>query len=122
MTTREKLELKKVMDQHNADALAELKRMDEEVAKRRAKMNPAIGGWRVEKVKRTRAELAEIEARMRKPLTRAERKKRDFDREVLRRAYELDARDYAPSPWQQQFEIGMALIHIWRHRKKIVTA
>ena len=121
MTIREKLELMKVMDEHNANAIAALKEMDEEIARRRAKMNVPIG-WRVEKVKRTPSELAEIEARIRKPLTRQERKKRDHDREVLRRAHELNARDFAPSPIQQQFEIGMALIHIWRNRKKIITA
>ena len=122
MTTREKLELKKVMDEHNANAIAALKELDEEVARKRAKMNPAIGGWKVQKVQHTRAELAEIEARMSRPLTRAERKKRDHDREVLRRAYELDAQAYAPTPLQQRFEIAMALIHIWRQSRKIVTA
>lgn len=120
MTTREKLELKKVMDRHNADALAALKELDEEVARRRARMNPAIGGWKVRKVQRTRAELAEIEARMSKPLTRAERKKRDHDREVLRLAYELDARAYAPTPIQQRLEIAITLIWMWTQKK--VTA
>ena len=119
MTTREKLELKKVMDAHNAEALAALKELDEEVARKRARMNLPIG-WKVEKVKRTPAELSEIEARMSRPLTRAERKKRDHDREVLRRAYELDARAYAPTPIQQRLEIAITLIWMWTQKK--VTA
>ena len=119
MTMREKLELMKVMDKHNADAIAALKKMDEDIARRRAQRDPAYG-WRVEKVRRTPEQLAEIEARMARPLTRAERRKRAYDREVLRRAYELDAKDFAPSPLQQKVEIAVTLLWMWTQKK--VTA
>lgn len=119
MTITEKLELMKVIDKHNADAIAALKQMDEEIAARRARMNEPIG-WRVKKVKRSRAELADIAARMARPMTRAERAKLRRDREIIRQAYELDAKAYAPTPIQQKIEIAVTLIWMWTQKK--VTA
>lgn len=120
MTKAEREALNNVIHEHNATALNDLRKMDEEIARKRAQLNMPLG-WRVEKVKRSPAELAELAKQMAKPLTRAERAKRERDMEILRRAYELDAAACSPTPLQQRFEILMALILIWHKRKQNIT-
>ena len=115
MTTTETLELMKVMDAHNAQALISLKEMDEEIARKRNALNPM---FRCAKRRPDRADMETIAARLAHPLTPAQRAKRDRDMRILTAAYRLDAEAYEPTPLQRRWDIAMALIHIWRQAKK----
>jgi hypothetical protein len=114
MTTEERTALAETIGARNAVALQE---MDMALARKSAELNPSYG-WRVKKVHRSPAELAELTERMRQPLSRAERAKRRQDRALLMAAYELDLAAYEPTPLQRQWDIAMACLKIWHEGRK----
>ena len=114
MTTEERTALAQTIGARNAVALQE---MDMALARKSAELNPSYG-WKVRKVKRTPAELAELTERMRAPLTAEERARRQKDRALLLEAYRLDLKAYEPTPIQRQWDIAMACLKIWREGRK----
>lgn len=117
MTQEERTALAEKIGARNAVALQE---MDMVLARKSAELNPSYG-WRVKKTHRTKAELAELTERIRRPLSAEERAKRAKDMELLLAAYRIDAAAYSPTPLQQRWDVAMALLHIWRQRKKALN-
>lgn len=114
MTTTEKLQLAREIEERNRKAIEALRAHDAEIVRKRVELNPQYP-IRKRVKKPVQPDLKALAAKMSKPMTDEQRRKRAHDLAILQAACDAD---YEPTPLQRSWDILMACIYIWRCRKK----